>query len=178
MWEEREIGRRDLPRSVLVTAGQARGLPGHRSHRFPISQFPRCPGPGAALTCNGEGRAPARWRTGVTTRLVWERDNREMVCSILLCFNVGINILIMLCARCVLWMQPGLTLGPLPLWMMDEPGPSQDRVCSPAKASLPPPPLPSPLASTRHRYKLPSPYTFHWIKYSEGFLSRRIFVHP
>lgn len=79
MWEEREMGRRDLSRSVLVTAGQARGRPGPQITQIPnfsISPMPLDPVPGAALARNGEGRAGARWedwghdtsRVGETTR--------------------------------------------------------------------------------------------------------------
>ena len=125
------------------------------------------------------GRTPGqmvRRHQEVTTRLVWEaRRTEERYTLTSSCFNISlINILIMLCARWALWMQPRPLAAPAPSpsgWWMS---PGQAKIVfaprSPAKALLPPP-SPSPGQLTGHRYKLPSPYTFHWIKYSEIFLS-------
>ena len=143
MWEEREIGGGGISASERV--GYSRT--GQRPPRPHITQIPNFSiSPMSRLWCRPDtqwwGAGPGQMEDwGHDTSRVGERQPGDGLQHPLLCFNVEINILIMLCARCVLWMQPGLTLGPLPLWMMDEPGPSQDRVCSPAKASLPPPPL-------------------------------------
>ena len=133
------------------------------------SQFLNC---ARVLTCDdvlapGQGaglRPDVRHGAEVTRCLVWERYSERERRLVLIIFLI--NILIMLCARWVLWMQhwPSARLCPLPLWMMDQLGPSQDRVCSPPLPSQGlAPPLPG------GQYKLPSPYTFHWIKYSESY---------
>ena len=102
------------------------------------------PGRAWSLTRNAEGGPGPDVRHGRSRHVSCGRDTDDI--HPVLMFEINI-LIIMLCARCsVCWMQHSAWLGPLPLWMMDEPGPSQDRVCSPlpGQGLAPPPPLPCP----------------------------------
>ena len=156
MWEERERGRR----------------PDSGPHRFPISQL--CPGPdmrwcagtrsggGAEARCETRGGGHEMSRVGEIFR------EREETCI----NNISdqyfdnavckVSVVDAALAQCPAVPPPPLDDGsarPKPRSCLLPPSP-QPRPCSP--------PSP-PVASRAHRYKLPSPNTFHWIKYSESY---------
>ena len=83
----------------------------------------------------------------------------------------------MLCARWVLWMQPSARHSVPPPPLDDGSAQPKPRSCL-LPSLLPSQGLAPPPLSLLARYKLPSPYTFHWIKYSERcFFGGEIFDH-